>query len=196
MPGMLIAFEGLDGSGLSTQSLMIRDYLIEKGSAVAMTKEQTEGVIGGIIKSSLRDEWKTSPMALQLLFAADRAHHLATEIEPTIEKNKIIICDRYILSSLAFGSLDLDLEFLKEINSKFRRPDVTFIIDTDPDICLERIKKSRSHLELFEEKEKLEKIRNAFLSLKSYFPETYIINGNKTKEEVFEDIKRVVDKAI
>ena len=141
MAGMLIAFDGLDGSGLSTQSLMLRDYLLSKNATVLMTKEQTDGFIGGIIKSSLRSEWKTPTLALQLLFAADRAHHVITEIEPALKANKVVICDRYLLSALAFGSYDIDLEFIKNINSKFRNPDLNFILDTDPGTCIERIKK-------------------------------------------------------
>lgn len=196
MPGIFIAFDGLDGSGLSTQSLMLRDYLIEKDRDVVLTKEQTEGLVGGIVKSAIRGEWKTSPLALQLLFAADRAHHVAMQIEPSLEKNKTVICDRYILSALAYGSFNIDMDFMKKLNSKFRKPDINFIIDTPPEICLDRIKKSRSHLELFEEKEKLEKIRQIFLSVKSYFPETYLINGNRRKEEVFNEIKQIVDRKV
>lgn len=196
MSGIFIAFDGLDGSGLSTQSIMLRDYLIEKGKNVAMTKEQTDGLIGGIVKSAIRGEWKTSPLSLQILFAADRAHHLSMQIEPALDKSKIVICDRYILSALAYGSYNLDMDFMKKLNSKFRKPDINFIIDTPPEICLGRIKKSRSHLELFEEKDKLEKIRQIFLLVKNYFHETYVINGNRSKEAVFTDIKKVVDKII
>jgi len=195
MTGLLIAFEGLDGSGLSTQANLLRNYLAEK-VPVILTKEQTDGSIGGLIKSSLRDEFKTSPLALQLLFAADRAHHLATEIEPALKEGKTVICDRYILSSIAFGSLGVDMEFMKEMNSKFREPDLTFIIDTEPKECLERIKRSRFHLELFEDEEKFIEIRKNFLSIKDMFSNTHIIDGNRKIEEVFEDIKKPVDKIL
>jgi len=196
MTGLLIAFEGLDGSGLSTQANLLRNYLVNRGKAVILTKEQTDGSIGGLIKSSLRDEFKTSPLALQLLFAADRAHHLATEIEPALKEGKTVICDRYILSSLAFGSLGIDLEFMKEMNSKFREPDLTFIIDTEPKECLERIKASRFHLELFEDEEKFIEIRKNFLLIKEIFPNIHVINGNRKIEEVFDDIKNIVDKVL
>lgn len=196
MPGKLVAFEGLDGSGLSTQANLLRDYLSNKGIPVILTKEQTDGSIGGLIKSSLRDEWKTSPLALQLLFAADRAHHLASEIEPALEEGKTVICDRYILSSLAFGSLNIDMKFMKEVNSKFREPDLTFIIDTEPKECLKRIKKSRFHIELFEDEKKLTEIRKNFLSIKNMFPNTYVVNGNRKIEDVFDEIRKVVEKIL
>src|SRR3989338_8800687 len=104
MVGRLIVFEGLDGSGISTQAAMLRNHLVGKGKDVILTKEPTDGLVGGIIKSCLRKEWKTDPLTLQILFAADRSHHLPGEIEPALKKNKTVICDRSILSSLAFGS--------------------------------------------------------------------------------------------
>jgi len=198
MSGKFIVFEGLDGSGLSTQALMLKEFLSKKGKKVILTKEQTDNAIGGLIKSFLKKHFETSPLALQFLFVADRAYHLDKEIEPALKEGKIIISDRYLFSTLAFGALDIDMEFLKTINSKFRKPDLTFIIDCSPEICLKRISGERFHAELFEEKEKLEKVRKNYLSLKDYFPNTYIIDGdrNRTKEEVFDDIKKIVDKII
>ncbi|MCD6216152.1 MAG: dTMP kinase [Candidatus Aenigmarchaeota archaeon] len=196
MLGKFIVFEGLDGSGISTQSGLLYDYFSKKGKKTVLTKEQTNGLIGGLIKAGLRHEWKTTPLALQLLFAADRSHHLDKQINPAINNGKIVICDRYILSTLAFGSLDVDMQFLKEINSKFPAPDITFILDVLPKICLQRITKSRFHAELFEEEEKLNKIRKAYLSLKNYFPNTFVIDGNRSIEEVHKDIVKIVEEQI
>jgi len=192
----LIAFEGLDGSGLSTQAIKLKEYLSSKGKNIALTKEPTDGLIGGLIKASLRKEWRTNPSALQFLFAADRAHHLSNEIEPSIKKGKLVITDRYILSSLAFGAIDVNMNFLKQLNSPFRRPDLTFIIDTQPRICMQRIKKSRFSVELFEDEQRLIAIRNNYLSLKNHFTGTFIIDGNKSVEEVFTEIKKIVDKRV
>jgi len=194
--GKFIAFEGLDGSGLSTQAEMLRNYLQKRGYEVVLTKEQSNGLIGGLIKSGLKGEWKVSPLALQLLFTADRAQHIEREIMPALEKGKIVISDRYVLSTLAFGSMDIDMDFLKLINSKFIKPDITFIIDTDPEICIERIKKSRFHAELFEDLEKMEKVRENYRKLQNHFPNTFVINGNYNKAKVFETIKRIVDKIL
>jgi len=191
---MFIVFEGLDGSGQSTQATMLRDYLVSKGKQVVLTKEQTDGIIGGFIKSSLKKEWQVSPLALQLLFVADRAHHLDKEIKPSLDEGKIVICDRYIFSTLAFGGLNIDADFLKNINSKFLKPDITFILDVPTEVCLERIHSSRvSHLELFEKKSKMDKVRRNYLSLKNFFPNVFVINGYRTKEEVFANIKDVVE---
>jgi len=191
--GLFIVFEGQDGSGLSTQAELLKRFLVKRGHEVLLTKEQTVGFIGGIIKSVLRKEILTSPLALQMLFTADRAHHLYSEIEPALKEDKMVISDRYIFSTLAFGALDIDMKFLKTINSKFRVPDITFIIDVPPEVCLRRIGKSRlNHYELFEEKEKLEKIRATYLSLKDYFPNIHVIEGNRPIEKVSGDVQKIV----
>jgi len=195
MPGKFIVFEGLDGSGITTQATLLRNNLVQDGKNVLLTKEPTDGLIGGIIRACLRKEWRTSPATLQLLMTADRSHHLANEIEPALKAGKTVICDRYILSTLAYGSLDVDPKFLQQINAAFRRPNMTIMIDTHPKVCLERMKKSRPHLELFEDEAKLNAIRNNYLSLKNYFTNTNVIDGNRTPEEVMKDIKKIMEKA-
>ncbi len=189
---LFIAFEGLDGSGLSTQAGTLRNYLLDKGVSVVLTKEETDGLIGGIIKSCLKKEWKTDPLTVQMLFVADRSHHLQSMIEPALKEGKSVITDRYVLSTLAFGCINLDMEFLKALNSKFRAPDYTFIIDVPPEICLDRIRRGRFSVELFEERNKLEKIRANYQRLKDFFPNTHFIDGNRDRAEVFEDIKKVL----
>jgi dTMP kinase len=186
-----IVFEGLDGSGITTQSTLLRNYLIQKES-VLLTKEPTDGLIGGLIKSCLRKEWITDPATLQLLFCADRSHHLKSEILPALEKNQSVISDRYVLSTLAFGSLENKTDKLKELNKDFKKPDIVFFVDTDPKVCIERIAKSRHHIELFEEEKKLIEIRKNFISLKKHYKNTYIIDGNRTIEEIHEEIKKLM----
>ncbi len=196
MPGKLIVFEGLDGAGVTTQATLLRNYFMNKGKDTILTKEPTDGLIGGLIKSSLRSEWKTDPMTLQLLFTSDRSHHLTTEIDPALKQDKIVICDRYILSSLVFGSIHTSLDVLKQLNVHFRKPNITIVVDTNPRVCMERIKKARHHVELFEEEQKLEQIRRNYMALKNYFSETYIIDGNRPAEAIAEEIRRLVDSKI
>ena len=195
MPGKFIVFEGLDGAGITTQATLLRNNLIAKGKEAVLTKEPTDGLIGGMIKSSLRKEWNTDPLTLQMLFAADRSHHLRMEIEPAMKKGKIVICDRYVLSSLIFGSLGVSVNILKQLNAEFRKPNMTFIIDTHPRICIERMQKARHHVELFEEEQKLEQIRRNMLSLKNHFSETYVIDGNRKPEEIMADVMKIVGKS-
>ncbi len=194
MRSSFIVFEGLDGSGITTQSTLLRNYLLSKGKKVVLTKEPTDGLIGGLIKACLRREWKTDPFVLQTLFAADRRHHIHTEIEPSLRNGKIVISDRYILSSFAFGMLDVPLSTLKHLNENVIKPNIVFFIDTQPSVCIERIKKARPHLEIFEDEHKLQQIRKNFLALKNLYPQTYVIDGNREPLDIFEDIKRIYMK--
>ncbi|NMX21226.1 dTMP kinase [ANME-1 cluster archaeon GoMg4] len=194
--GILIVIEGLDGAGLSTQAAALAEYLGGKNRMVMLTKEPTASPIGKLIKSALNRNPELSLFALQLLFAADRAEHLEKEIEPALRANKIVISDRYILSSLAFGAVDNDIEFLKLINSRFRKPDLTVIIDTPPRVCLERITRTRDNVELFEEEKRLEKVREQFLALKSYFENTFILDGDREKAKVYREIQEVVERTL
>ncbi|MBI2085267.1 MAG: dTMP kinase [Candidatus Aenigmarchaeota archaeon] len=193
MKGKLIAIEGCDGSGLSTQTKMLCEWLRSKGKEVLQTKEPTENFIGKTIRSVLRKEITTDQKTLQLLFCADRAHHLESEIIPALEQNKIVVTDRYIMSTIAFGSLNEDAEWLKKLNEKFRKPDLTIIIDVPEDISINRIKSSRPKIELFEEKEKLKKIRENYKTLSKEFPNVILVDGTKPPEEVFNLIKSAVE---
>ena len=188
MQPKFIVFEGLDGSGLSTQSFELRNFLMKQGHQVVLTKEQTDGLIGGLIKSCLKKEWKTSLLTLQLLFTADRCHHLSNEIEPALAEGKFVISDRYFFSTIAFGALQIEKDFLKKINSKFRVPDITFIMDCPPEVCLERIGKGRFSRELFEEKEKMEKIRENYRELAKEFPNAHIVDSNREPKEIQKEI--------
>lgn len=196
MSGKFIVFEGLDGAGLTTQATLLRNHFLSKGKRVVLTKEPTDGLIGGLIKACLRKEWKTSPQTLQTLFAADRAHHLETEIEPSLKANKIVICDRYVLSSLAYGLMDIQIKKLTNLNEDFLKPNLTIVIDTQPKVCLERIAKARPHIEIFEDETKLQNIRRNFQSLRNYFPQTHVVDGNREPELVFNDIQNIIIKTV
>jgi dTMP kinase len=196
MKGKLIVFEGIDGAGLTTQSQMLEKYLKEKKYEVVLTKEPTNNLIGGIIRAALKREWLTSNRTLQLLFSADRAHHLEKEIIPALEDGKIVISDRYFISTIAYGMIELEKDWLKALNSKFLLPDIIFIIDVPVEVSIERIKASRFGFELFEEKKKLEKIRNNFLELSKEYKNCFVINGNRSIEEVHKEIVKIVEEKL
>jgi dTMP kinase len=196
MKGKFIVFEGIDGAGLTTQANLLENYLKSKGYDVILTKEPTNNLIGGLIRAALKKEWITSNKTLQLLFSADRAHHLEREIIPALEKGKIVISDRYFLSTIAYGMIEVEKDWLKALNSKFLIPDIIFILDLPVKVALERIGKSRFGFELFEEKGKLEKIRRNFIELSKEYNNCFIIDASKSIEEVHENIKKIVNKII
>ncbi len=193
--GIFIVLEGPDGSGQSTQTELLARWFKKNNRRVFVTKEPTNSLIGGIIRSILKKEWQVDMKTLQLLFAADRAYHLRAEIEPFLKKGIDVISDRYILSTLAFGSLEEELEWLKEINSKFLEPDLTFILNVPGKVCAERIARSRFSFEIFETADKLEKIRNNYIGLKDYQKNIHVIVGDGRKsEEIHKEIVGIVEK--
>jgi dTMP kinase len=130
---------------------------------------------------------------LQLLFSADRAHHLNKEIVRYLDKGINVISDRYLLSTLSFGALELNLDWLKQINANFPEPDLTFILNVPGRLCAERIAKNRFGFEIFETSEKLERIRQNYLKLKFYHKNTRVIKGyDRSIEEIHKEIISVV----
>jgi dTMP kinase len=134
---------------------------------------------------------------LQLLFSADRAFHLEKEIVPLLEKGVFVVCDRYAFSTLAFGNFQInDLEWLVNLQKRFLLPDLTFFLKVSPEVCIQRIAKTRFETTLFEKQEVLAKVWQNYEQLAKMFDNIYIINGEQTIEKVFEDIKKIVNQKI
>lgn len=198
--GLFICLEGPDGSGQTTQAKILADWIRTRGRSVVLTKEPTETIIGGLIREVLRKTISRDPLGLQLLFSADRAQHLKDVIEPALAKGKVVITDRYALSTFAYGALDIkrDGNFLRIVNSKFRVPDATIFLNTPVEECLRRMKKERGHIELFEEKKKIKKVLKNYLRLikSNIWPRIYIVDGSRSIEEVSFQIKKILEKFI
>lgn len=194
--GLFIDIEGLDGSGSSTQVTRVAGALKEEGIHAYTTKEPTNNVIGGLIRGALTKVVEFPMVSLQLLFAADRGHHLQREIIPMLQNRSAVLTDRYIWSTVAFGSMEIDMDWLLEINKHFILPDLTFLIKVDPKICVERIKADRFDFELFETEKKLKKIWSAYERLQKRFPkDIYVINGERSMEDVTKDILKIVKES-
>jgi dTMP kinase len=194
---MFIAFEGLDGSGSSTQSRMLAERLERNGKPVLLTKEPTsDSPIGKMIRDVLQHKWQASPEALQLLFSADRAEHLKYEIEPALKNDRVVITDRYLYSTLAYGGMEVDMDWLKIINKSFRLPDLTFLFKLAPEECIRRIAGRGSDFELFEKKEKLTKIWENYEEIAKDYPNIIVIDATKTIERISEQIWSEVSGAL
>lgn len=191
--GYFIVFEGLDGAGSTTQATLLVDYL-KKRQKTLLTKEPTQNIIGGMIRAALKGSLKVPPQTLQLLFAADRAQHLEEEILPALGKGVTVVSDRYLFSSLAYGSASgLDIDWLIAINKKFRFPDLTIFIDVRPEVCIGRINKNRFSTELFENVESLKKVREKYLSLAEEF-DFKVINGEGSIEATHKKVLEIIKK--
>jgi dTMP kinase len=195
--GKFIVFDSLDGAGNSTQAKLLADYLNKIGKRTHITKEPTSGLIGGLIKSQLTHDWKSSPECLQLLFCADRAYHLEKEVVPLLKRGINVISDRYFFSTMAYGNLEIeDLDWLIEINKKFILPDITFFLKVSPRVCIKRIKKDRFEITLFEKEKTLKKIWKNYEILAKKFKNVFIINGERSSDEIAKEIQRIVLKKL
>ncbi len=192
--GKFIVFEGPDGSGQSTQVSLLRDFLIEKGHQAIITKEPTlDSEAGKKIKKVLEKEVEASPEELQELFVQDRKEHLENLIIPALKEGKFIISDRYFFSTFCFGAAaGLDMEELIKMNNDFLLPDLTFILNVRPEVCVQRITNRGSKKTLFEVKERLGKVMENYKKMPSRFENVNLVNGEQPIGKVFEDIKEVV----
>ncbi len=197
-----IVLEGLDGSGTTTQLKEIVERFDMQSIPVHATFEPTGSPFGKIVRSVLKKEIVTTPLALAHLFAADREDHLHNPVHGItgmIEKGETIICDRYLFSSLAYQSIECGYEKVEELND-FPYPRFIFYIDTPTDVCMERIYTRNEETELFEEHSYLNKVREFYERAFSTLPEevNFIrIDGRKTIEEITVEIESVLkDKGL
>ncbi len=193
-PGKFIVIEGLDGSGKSAQVDLLINFLRESGKEVIITKEPTtESEAGRKIKQALRKEIEIEPMELQKLYVEDRQEHLEKKVIPALEQGKFVVSSRYAFSTFAYGYSDgLDVNQLIEMNSRFLLPDLTIIVDVNPENCIKRIEGRGEPKELFEQKEKLTKVNEIYKDIPNMFENVIMVDGEKPIEQVFEQVKKVV----
>ncbi len=181
--GVFIIIEGLDGSGKTTQAVLLTKKLSQSYN-VFCTAEPSNGKIGTFIREScLYGEKRIPTEAEALLFAADRIEHLQNEIRIALDEGKLVICDRYIYSSLAYqGSTGLSLDWIKTINARALQPDFAFFIDVDPKRVLERLQRKKSVMETLETQQQVREVYLKFVEK----GELLIIDGDKPKDVVAE----------
>jgi len=152
--GKFLVIEGLDGSGTTTQVDFVAASLRQRGLGVHTTCEPSKGPIGALIRQALSGRLclakgeALSPRTMALLFAADREDH-QSEIETTLASGHWVISDRYLLSSLAYQSLSLPMEWIMALNRHVLLPDCTVFLKIEPKLAAERMK-TRPQAELYE----------------------------------------------
>jgi len=196
--GKFIVVEGLDGSGKSAQINLVIDFLKEQGKEVIETKEPTtESDSGRKIKQALKKEIIVEPFELQKLYVQDRRKHLENKVIPALNEGKFIVSSRYAFSTFAYGySTGLNVDELVEMNKEFLLPDLTIIVDVSPESCVKRIEGRGEEKELFEELEKLTKVNEIYKKIPQMFENVIIVNGEKQILEVFEEIKKEINKLL
>jgi len=195
-PGPLIVIEGIDGSGSTTQSDMLLQWLARVGIPASFTCEPSRGAIGGVLRSHLGRQIELGgPQAEALAFAADRMDHLVSEVEPALARGETIVADRYYLSSLAYQALSCDLAWLREINRFALRPDLTVFLSVPVDVGFDRFS-GRATRERFEEDRAqlariAEKYDAAIVALSEGGEEVRVMDGTRSPAEVHADIVRL-----
>ncbi len=186
--GRFIVLEGPDGSGTTTHSKLLAERLKKEGQNVLLTAEPTDSPIGKFIREQLKLKTIPSASALQLLFCADRAAHIETVVKPALEAGKIVISDRYVISTLVYGeALGLDPDWLLRVNTPFLEPNVMMIALPSFPVCMERLKKRRK-LDVFENAKFMRKVHDLYDRAIHDDPSIRHIDTEKSKEEVSEEV--------
>lgn len=136
---MLIVIEGIDGAGTTTQARRLVDALRGDGVDAVLTREPSDGPIGALLRRMLAgDHAPVDATTMALLFAADRADHLHREVDPAIARGAVVVSDRWYHSSLAYQGADEDRAWIRVLNERARRPDLTVLLRVDPDVAAAR----------------------------------------------------------
>jgi dTMP kinase len=194
---IFITFEGIDGCGKSTQAKMLNQHFVDQGKDVIFSREPggSSGAeaIRGLLLTGNTDKWSAETELL--LFTAARRDHLETTIEPALASGQIVICDRFADSTRVYqGATRGDLRGkvdLLHTTMIGREPDITIIIDVEPEVALKRGLARNSGEDRFEDfgLEFQESLRRGFFKLAEEYPfRCHLVDGNRSTEEVFKDV--------
>jgi len=201
--GVFITLEGGDGSGKTTQAELLRAWLSGQGRTVLRTREPGGTEVGLEIREIvLHHRGDISPRAEALLYAADRAHHVATVVRPALERGEVVIQDRYIDSSVAYQGVGrvLDPEAVRGLSewaTEGLAPDLTILLDLDADAARGRLDEARTRYDRLEAEasEFHDRVRAAYLALAEAEPGRFlVVDAARPVDEIARDIRdRVAD---
>jgi dTMP kinase len=196
--GLFLVLEGIDGSGTTTQAELLRERLTALGQRVVLTREPTRGPVGRFLRQALGGKLEEEGQPVQLgwdsmalLFAADRMDHLNREVLPALAMGAIVISDRYDLSSVIYQSAtcpegERAIPWLVTLNERARRPDLTLVLDIDPDAAALRREARGEEAEIYERADLQRKLRDLYKRASELLPSDPIalLSGEGTREEV------------
>jgi dTMP kinase len=166
-PGRLIVFEGIDGTGKTTQLQLLAEVLKDRGFPVVSTKEPTEGHFGQRIRRLYQNRESISRRQELELFINDRREHVRELLAPAVLAGKIVLCDRYVLSTVAYqGAAGLNVDEIFALNSFAPAPDLALLFQAAPETGIARITEKRGEsLNDFEQADGLAKVAEIFAAL-------------------------------
>jgi dTMP kinase len=200
MRGLFVTFEGVEGSGKTTVAKAIAENLRQKGLTVVVTAEPGTTSVGRQIRQLLATVDERTAWTETFLFLADRAEHVAKVIKPALERGEIVLCDRFTDSTIAYQGfgLGLPLEWLMQLNSIATNglvPDLTLLLDIDPEMGLKR-----SQRETVFERRSLDfhqRVRWGYLWLAKQEPHRVkVIDASQPLESVLTQALRLVEEAL
>lgn len=195
-PGKFIVLEGIDGSGKSTQIKKIAAYLEAESKAVVTTEEPTNTPIGTFIRRRLEGEFTLDNTVFQMLYIADRLQHLEDVVLPALREGKIVLCDRYHFSTIAYGeAMGCDEHLLRAYDGKILRPDVAIYIDISPATAMRRITVRNGAHELFEKRDQLKKIHGSYVRQLTAGA-LQRVDGEPNEDEVFASLKVILGNVV
>jgi dTMP kinase len=170
--GLLVVLEGIDGAGTTTQVDRLSAALRADGHRVVATREPSDGPVGMLIRQALTGRLQLpggsgpiSAQTLALLYAADRTDHLDAQLNPALDGGALVICDRYVLSSLAYQGLDLPLGWVEAINAFAPPADLTLFLEVDPEVAASRRAARGGQAERFDADRLQEQLARRYLQL-------------------------------
>jgi len=194
--GILIAVEGIDGTGKSTQVGLLAEYLRKKGYTVIETREPTDGPFGKKIRQLFADRGKCSPEEELALFIEDRRQHVREVIGPALAEGYIVVTDRYYFSTAAYqGAAGHDPEDVFAKNSFAPEPDLVILLTMKPQASLTRIKELRGEeLNDFEQEDQLHRVAALFDSFRN--PNITRIDADASMHQVGQKIRMAVESLL
>ena len=193
--GLLIALEGIDGAGTSTQIPRLAAYVRDHGHPVHATAEPSGHPIGLALRQALAGQPRLSEATLALLFAADRLDHLEREIEPALASNTVVLTDRYLLSSYAYQACQLSLDWIVAINSQARAPDLSFFFRISPETAAKRRQARGGAPEHFDANQRQEQVARRYeeaLSM-SGLGDIFVVNAEAPVDVVTQQLQKHMD---
>ncbi len=203
--GRFIVFEGIDGAGKTTQIELLEQYLRAKGRRVCRTAEPTESVSGGLLRDALGGIAQRTTCEMAALFVLDRIFHNVNPvsgIEKMLRERTDVICDRYYYSSLAYQGGDTDFDWVYRMNlncPEIRHPDLCIFLDLTPEQSMARIDSGRVTHEIYENTEKLTRVREQFYAVFERLKHTdriQVVNAARPIEEIHREIVALTEAAL
>ena len=194
--GQFFVVEGIGGSGKDTQVVLMERYFRDLGVRLLVTREHTRDTPPGALIERIikKNEEQIDPLALQLLYVADRRNHYTGVIKPALGEGLTVVSNRYYPTTVAYCPPEWRRTIMELNQTVVARPDCVFIIDTDPGVAARRVE-GRGDADIFDREESLRRCRRGYeWYVENSGDQVAWIDGNGTKEQVFELIKQEIQR--